>query len=196
VKSVVLLSGGVDSTVVLARSVARGDEVLAVTFDYGQTHVREVDAAERIADHYGVGWRLAPFPLSGSALTGDEVIPDGHAEAVDATYVPARNLVMVSVGAHFAERFGAACVLIGANADDEAGYPDCRPKFITAMDEAVAVGTSRGVSVSAPLIAMTKQQILDLGRELGAPLGFAWSCYRGGARPCGTCGACVSLVAS
>jgi len=195
-KTVILLSGGVDSTVLLADRIARGDECLAVTFDYGQTHRREIKAAQAIADHYGVGWRSVPFLLGGSALTGNGEIPDGHAETVDATYVPGRNLVMISIAASFAERFSASAVLYGANKDDFGGYPDCRPKFITAIDDAVSIGTVSGVSVSAPFMCMTKKQVIDLGRDLNAPFELTWSCYRGAETPCGTCGACVSLGAA
>lgn len=191
-KVVVLLSGGIDSAVLLTDRVSRGDDCLAVTFDYGQTHSREVDAAKKIAAYLNVPWRMVPFLLGGSALTGDGEIPDGHAETVDATYVPGRNLVMIALAAHFAERFGAAAVLLGANSDDAAGYPDCRPQFITAMDQAVSLGTARGISVAAPYAALTKAQVVALGLEFEAPLQFTWSCYRGGERPCGRCGACES----
>lgn len=195
-KVVVLLSGGIDSTVLLADRVARGDDCLAVTFDYGQIHVREVDAAEKIANHLQVPWRMVWLPLGGSALTGQGDIPNGHAETIDATYVPGRNLVMIAIGASFAERFSASVVLIGANIEDAAGYPDCRPKFITAMDQAVSLATARGISVSAPYLSRTKAEIIARGRELEAPLSLTWSCYRGEPQPCGRCGACEARQAA
>lgn len=195
-KAVVLLSGGIDSTVLLADRVTRGDDCLAVTFDYGQTHQREIDAAEKIADSLGVGWRLVPLQLAESALTGQGDIPDGHAETVDATYVPGRNIVMIAVAASLAERFEASAVLFGANSDDAHGYPDCRPAFITAMDQAVSLGTARGISVGAPYASWTKAQIAARGVELDAPLSLTWSCYRGGEHPCGCCGACEARQAA
>lgn len=189
-RSVVLLSGGIDSTVLLADLIAKGDECLAVTFNYGQLHDREVDAADEIADYYCVARRIVPFPLRGSALTGQGRIPDGHAEDVDATYVPGRNIVMIAIAASFAEQFCASAVLFGANKDDAAGYPDCRPAFITAIDNAVSLGTARGISVAAPYASITKAAIVARGRELGVPFDRTWSCYRGDRRPCGRCGAC------
>lgn len=192
-KAVLLLSGGIDSTVLLADALNEGHHVLAVTFDYGQTHSCELAAAEMITDHYEVGWRVIPFELGGSAITGDgRPIPTEHADKVDASYVPARNLVMIAIAAHYAERFHAATVLIGANSDDAAGYPDCRPEFLTAISDAVGCGTARGISVAAPYLGATKADIVRRGRELDVPFDLTWSCYRGGAQPCGQCGACQS----
>ena len=194
-KVVVLLSGGLDSTVALANAVDKGHEVVAVSFDYGQSHVKELEAAKRIADHYKVPHQIIDIRgiLAGaSALTGALEIPDTHATDIDATYVPGRNLVMVSIGAAVAEAVGAGAVVIGANADDNAGYKDCRPAFIDALDNAVRNGTLNGVCVWAPFICMTKKDIVDLSRSIGAPIGWSWSCYRGGETSCMNCGACES----
>lgn len=192
-KTVVLLSGGIDSTVLLADRVVGGDECLALTFDYGQTHYREITAAEHIAKVLRAQWQFMFLScLSGSALTGQGDIPETTATAVDTTYVPGRNIVMLAIAASYAERVGASAVLFGANRGDHAGYPDCRPEFITAMDQAIGIGTSAGVSVSAPFCTWTKTEIVEHGRELDAPLHLTWSCYRGGADPCGRCGACQS----
>jgi len=195
-KVVVLLSGGLDSTVALALALDRGHDVVAVSFDYGQTHVKELEAAERIAvGHFGVPHQVINIKgiLTGaSALTGALEIPDTHATDIDATYVPGRNLVMVSIGAAVAEAVGAGAVVIGANADDDAGYKDCRPKFIDALDIALREGTLNGVSVWAPFLRMTKRDIVAMGWLVGAPMGYSWSCYRGGETPCLNCGACES----
>ena len=195
-KVVVLLSGGLDSTVALAFALDRGHDVVAVSFDYGQTHVKELEAAERIAvGHFGVPHQIIDIKgllVGASALTGALQIPDTHATDIDATYVPGRNLVMVSIGAAVAEAVGAGAVVIGANADDDAGYKDCRPKFIDALDIAVREGTLNGVSVWAPFLRMTKKDIVAMGWLVGAPMGYSWSCYRGGETPCLNCGACES----
>lgn len=189
-KTVILLSGGIDSTVLLTDYITQRDECLAITFDYGQTHAREIAAAKQVAAVLGAEWRLIPLQLGGSALTGDGDIPDRPAADIDATYVPARNIVMLAIAASIAEQTESAAVLFGANSGDRAGYPDCRPEFVTAMDHAVSVGTRRGVSICAPYLCRSKADIVALGRRLDAPLGLTWSCYRGGPQPCGRCGAC------
>lgn len=196
-KSVVLLSGGIDSTVLLADRHHAGDTITAVTFDYGQTHIRETDAALKIAQHYAIKCRCIHIPdvFAPSALTGWTEIPDTHAEQPDQTTVPARNLVMLAIGAAIAEQVGAAVVFIGANHDDAAGYLDCRPGFITALDEAVYLGT-RHVTINAPYLSWSKAQVIEWGRQLGAPIEWTWSCYRGDETPCGRCGACVSREAA
>lgn len=192
-KAVVLLSGGVDSTVALAHVIKSGHTVQAVSFNYGQTHARELDSATRIADHYGVGHRV--IDLTGvldvrSALTGNGPIPKTHAEAPDSTFVAGRNLVMLSIAIARAQDIGASAAVIGSNATDAAGYPDCRAEFISSLDEASR--GSYGVSVWAPLLKMTKSDVRAYGHQLGAPLDLAWSCYRGGTVPCGRCGACTA----
>lgn len=194
-KSVVLLSGGVDSTVSLHMARQRGD-VEALTVDYGQTHFREVDAAADVADFYNVPHCVVTVDsalFGGSALTGTGAIPENHAEQPDATYVPARNSVLLALGAARAESIGANTVVIGANADDEAGYPDCRRKFIEAFRDVLQLGTINHVWVSAPLLAMTKKRIIDYATAHQVPVNLCWSCYRGGDSPCGHCGACKSL---
>lgn len=191
-KTVVLLSGGIDSTVLLAHHISKGYEVAAISFDYNQTHCKELSAASQIADHYNVGHRVMRLDLSGSALTGLGEIPEGHAETPDATYVPGRNIVMLAVAIGEAERIGAANVSFGANADDFNGYPDCRPDFIQHIG--LAASLSAGISVTAPFMVMTKKQVIDYGHQLQAPLELTWSCYRGGEVACGSCGACVSRI--
>lgn len=180
-KLVVLLSGGIDSAVLLVSRLLAGDECLAVSFDYGQAHRRELAAAERIAEHYGVDHTVITLPpgiLRGAAvIEGDAV-------------VPARNLLMLSIAAAIGENWGAGGVVFGANKDDINGFPDCRAEFITAMDEAVRRGCTNCVSVDAPLHDFTKTEVVALGRRLAVPLDLTWSCYRGLANPCGECGAC------
>lgn len=196
-RELVLLSGGVDSTVVLAEAVRRlgADAVGAVTFTYGQNQERqEVLSAAVVTRHYGVSHRLVDLgPIFGpSALTGELTMPVGHAEAPDATEVPGRNLVLLSIAAAIADGEGYTAIAFGANASDAAGYPDCRPGFIAALAEASMLGTRHHVTVHTPLVRRTKAEVIAWGRELGAPLELTWSCYVGADEPCGTCGACVS----
>ena len=186
-KSIVLLSGGIDSTVALAHTKAE----LALSVDYGQTHRRELTAARAVAKHYGVEHHEINLDLDiPCALTGKGTIPDTHATELDATFVPARNLLLIAVATAYANAWGYKSVVIGANADDNAGYPDCRPSFIRYMDDAARAGY--GVGVWAPLAPITKRQVIAYGRQLGIPFELTWSCYRGGAEQCGRCGACES----
>lgn len=188
-KSVVLLSGGIDSTVALALSGADA----ALSFDYGQTHSRqELLSATAVANHYGVFHKLISLfgLLNGSALTGTGDIPEQHAEEPDATEVPGRNLTMIAAAVAWAKGAGYGAVVIGANADDHNGYPDCRPDFIDALREATHAGY--GIELHAPLIRMTKRDIITRARDLNVPIDLTWSCYRGGVEPCNRCGACQS----
>jgi 7-cyano-7-deazaguanine synthase len=187
-KSVVLLSGGLDSAVCLA---LEDEPVEALTVDYGQRHVREIDSARQVAKHYNVPHtviELDPVLFTGSGLT-TEPVPNGVATQPDATYVPARNTVFLALAAARAEVLGAERVVIGANADDSAGYPDCRADYILAMRDVLQQGTVGHVWVSAPLLYLTKAEIQVKADELGVPA-VTWSCYQGGQTPCGECGAC------
>lgn len=188
-RSIVLLSGGIDSTVALVHASAE----LALSVNYGQTHRRELQAAASIAKHYGVNHtevNVAAALDIPSALTGRGTIPDTHATEPDATLVPGRNLVLIALATAWANAWGYDTVVIGANADDNAGYPDCRPTFLRELGEATRSGY--GVGVWAPLARMTKRQVIEYGHELNIPFDLTWSCYRGGEKPCGTCGACES----
>lgn len=190
---VVLLSGGIDSTVALAHSIAKGHRCHAITFNYGQTHQKEIESATTIATHYKIPQTtidLTHLFKPKSAITGHAPIPDTHANQLDATYVPARNLLMLAVAAAHAENTGGTAVVIGANAADQNAYPDCRPAFLAAMDEATRFGTLNHVGVWMPLISMNKKQLITYGSRLQAPLHLTWSCYRSGDNQCGHCGAC------
>jgi len=190
VSAVVLLSGGLDSAVALAMT---GGGVDCLTVDYGQTHVREIESAHAVAKHYACTHtvvHLDPVLFGGSALTGDQAIPTGHAETPDATYVPARNTVLLALAAARAETVGAKRIVIGANADDAAGYPDCRRAYIEQFRDVLTLGTIGHVWVAAPIIHLTKTEIRSLAIDLDVPVELTWSCYRGGDTPCGQCGAC------
>ena len=204
-RAVVLLSGGLDSATALAVAVSKGLEVHALSFDYGQRHRRELRAARRLARFFGVKehriMRLALGKLGGSALTDRRVpVPEGRAwrpgQRIPSTYVPARNLVFLSIAAAYAETVGAGSVVIGANALDYSGYPDCRPAFLRSFSRSARLGTRTGafgrpLRVMAPLLRLTKGQIIRLGLRLGVPYGLTWSCYRGRKRPCGRCDSCL-----
>ena len=198
----VLLSGGLDSMVAAGLAQEAGHQVHALTIDYGQRHRREIEAARNIAkalglaSHSEIALDLRKF--GGSALTADIDVPkDGVGEDIPVTYVPARNLVFLSLTAAFAESRGAGRIVIGVNALDYSGYPDCRPEFIAAFAEAARLGTKAGIegggfAIDAPLQFMSKADIASEADRLGLDTGLSWSCYdpRGDGLPCGLCDSC------
>jgi len=203
--AVVVLSGGLDSTVCLALAAGEGeresDGLVALTFDYGQRHGVEVERARLIADRYGAEWLRVEVDASqwgGSALTDASVavpVDCVDADVIPVTYVPARNLIFLSVAMGVAEARDADAVYLGVNALDYSGYPDCRPEFIDSFRKTAALALKRGVEgrpveIRTPLIDSTKAAIVRLGIEVGAPLELTWSCYLGGDAPCGECDAC------
>lgn len=191
-KSVVLLSGGIDSVTALAVA-AEHNQVHALTVLYGQTHHRELLCAETAATKYGAHHVVVPVEgvIAGSALTGDAPLPTSAAAAPDATYVPARNTVLLSIATAYAESVGAEEIVIGANADDAAGYPDCRPEYFAAMQTVLCLGTLSPPRISTPLIDRTKGEVIWLAHAMNVDLADTWSCYVGGDLPCGECGACI-----
>jgi 7-cyano-7-deazaguanine synthase len=204
-KAVVLLSGGMDSATALAVARSNGNEVYALSFDYGQRHRNELSCARRIAAFFNAEehkvLKIGLGKLGGSALTDGAIeVPDAGGgwsgeKPIPATYVPARNLVLLSMAAAYAETVGAESIFIGANAIDYSGYPDCRPEFLRAFEEAARLGTKCGVSgkplrIEAPLLRLSKEQIVRLGASLLVPFELTSSCYRGGKRPCGKCDSC------
>ena len=204
-RAVVLCSGGLDSTTVMAAARAEGSAVYALTVDYGQRHRLELEAARRVAEALGAAdHRVMQIDLrafGGSALTGDTPVPhDRDLDALDipVTYVPARNTIFLSLALAYAEVVGASSIWIGVNALDYSGYPDCRPEFIAAFEKLANLATRAGVThehafhVRAPLIDKTKAEIIRWGVELGVDYGLTHSCYdpTGNGRPCGTCDSC------
>lgn len=208
-RSLVLLSGGLDSATCLAMKVEEfgKDQVMALNVFYGQRHAREIESARKVAAHYGVP--LEEFDLKmimdGSdcpliAGSGKEIEhgsydqQKGRAEnGTVSTYVPFRNGLMLSIAAARAQIHGCSEVCYGAHADDAAGsaYPDCTPEFYSFMDKAIREGTGHEVSLSAPLIRMNKAGVVREGLRLGVPFEMTWSCYEGGERPCHRCGTCI-----
>jgi 7-cyano-7-deazaguanine synthase len=198
----VLLSGGLDSTVCMALATEESGTVpLALTFDYGQRHRAELDRSAGVAGHYRAEHlvvRLDTSAWGGSALTDPAIdVPEsGSVDGIPATYVPARNSIFLAVALGVAEARDLDAVWIGVNAIDYSGYPDCRPVFIEAFRQVAATGQRRGVegdpiALRTPLIDRTKGEIVRLGVERGAPLQLTWSCYHGGDHPCGRCDACA-----
>jgi 7-cyano-7-deazaguanine synthase len=205
-RAVVLLSGGLDSATVLAIARAEGWEPYALSFRYGQRHAVELEAAARVARALGaVEHRTAEVDLrwiGGSALTSDLAVPKGRAveemtRDVPITYVPARNALFLCYALAWAEVLGARDLFAGMNALDYSGYPDCRPEFLRAFEEMANRGTRAGASgerftVHAPLIAMTKAQIIQTGARLGVDYSLTHSCYDPvGELACGHCDSCL-----
>lgn len=203
-KAVVLLSGGLDSAVALYVAKQAGHEVHAISFDYGQRHNKELNCAKAIAQKAGVAsHNIVTLNLDlwgGSSLTDKSMsVENGDVNRTDipVTYVPARNMVFLSIAASLAEAKGARHIYIGVSQVDYSGYVDCRREFIDAMQEAINKGTVMGaekgetITIHTPFINMTKSQEITLGQELGVDFGLTWSCYRGGDKPCGTCDSCL-----
>ncbi|MFH1788416.1 MAG: 7-cyano-7-deazaguanine synthase QueC [Candidatus Altiarchaeota archaeon] len=207
VKSVVLLSGGMDSTVTAYTAKEAGRTLYALTVRYGQRHEQEVESAKKIAkalpsaEHKIVDLNLAIF--GGSALTDKDIkvpekrtpkeIEDG---GIPDTYVPARNAIMLSIALAYAETVDADEIYIGAHCLDYSGYPDCRPEFIEAFQKMADLATKRAVEgnpikIQVPLIKLDKKQIIEKGKKLGVPFELTRSCYQKGLKSCGSCDACT-----
>jgi 7-cyano-7-deazaguanine synthase len=205
--AVVLLSGGLDSTTVLAIAKSEGFAIAALTFDYGQRHAAEIEAARTIARNSGVERheiiKIDLRVFGASALTANIPVPKGreldrtHAE-IPVTYVPARNTIFLSYAVALAEVIGASNIFIGVNALDYSGYPDCRPEYIHAFEKMANLATRAGVegkthlTIRTPLIALTKAAIIKLGTSLGVDYSATTSCYDpgGDGEACGKCDAC------
>jgi len=207
-KAVCLLSGGLDSAACLALARRDGFACYALTFDYGQRHRFELEAARRVAAALGaerhVLTRIGLDAFGGSALTADIAVPKARSlaemsEGIPVTYVPARNTIFLSFALAWAEVLESADIFIGVNALDYSGYPDCRPEYIEAYERMANLATKAGVEgrtqlkIHTPLLRLTKAQIVGLGQQLKVPFGLTHSCYDPGpdGRPCGACDACL-----
>jgi 7-cyano-7-deazaguanine synthase len=207
-KAVVLLSGGLDSTTVLAIAKADGYETYALSFSYGQRHSWELECARKVAADSGVkDHRIAQIDLrifGGSALTAEIGVPKGRSleemsERIPVTYVPARNTIFLSFALAWAEVLGSSDIFIGVNALDYSGYPDCRPEFIEAFERLANLATKAGVEsrlnlkIHTPLISLSKSEIISKGLALGVNYGLTSSCYdpSPSGEPCGACDSCL-----
>ena len=206
-KAVVILSGGLDSTTILAIAKREGFDLFALTFDYGQRHHVELDRARDIAKHFGaVDHQIIKIDLrqfGGSALTDSIEVPTGRDQeemvsSIPVTYVPARNTIFLSFCLAYAEIKEASDIFIGVNAIDYSGYPDCRPEFITAFETLANLATKAGVEgkskirIHTPLIELSKAKIIQKGLELGGDYAMTHSCYNPGeeGKSCGVCDSC------
>lgn len=199
---VVLLSGGLDSVTTLAMAQQQGHECYALSFDYGQRHSAELNAARQLAQQYHVhAHQVVPVDLSvlgGSALTDDAIaVPKTLQTGIPVTYVPARNTVFLSIALAWAEVLGAQAIYIGVNAVDYSGYPDCRPAFIEAFEALANVATKQAIaghkiSIEAPLLTLSKADIITAGLALGVDYHETVSCYQADSagHACGQCDAC------
>jgi len=204
-KAIVLLSGGLDSATCLAIALNKGFEVIAISFQYGQKHKQELEKAKKIAKIYKVKHYIFPLPLNligGSALTDEKLsVPENSIDTIGAeipiTYVPARNMIFLSIAAGLAEVNEIEDIFIGTNSVDYSGYPDCRPEFLSAMEKAISLGTSyadlgKKITIHTPLANLTKGDIIKLGMSLSVDYSLTTTCYNPDefGISCGVCDSC------
>lgn len=195
--AVVLLSGGLDSVTALASALKQGYDLhVAISFTYGQRHVREIDSAAAIAAYYQVPHEVVVLPaIAGSALTDLDGVPQGRdlsalREEIAPTYVPNRNMILIAYAAARALSLNTTRLVGGWNGADAVNYPDCRDEFLVAAEQTLQLATLRPFTIIRPLIHDSKAAIVRRALDLGAPIERTWTCYLGGERACGTCDAC------
>ena len=200
--AIALLSGGLDSATAAALALEQGHRVIGLSFDYGQRHRRELEAAARVAEqlglaeHHTIHVNLAAW--GGSALTDSRIaVPsDGvQSDVIPSTYVPGRNTVFIAIGLSLAEARGAERLVLGVNAVDYSGYPDCRPDYLAAFQQLADLASKagregHGSQLWSPLVAWSKTRIVQEALRLRVPIAETWSCYSGGDQPCGVCDSC------
>lgn len=196
-KVVVIYSGGMDSFTVLNRALHDGKEVFALTFDYGQRHVKEIAYASTVCKSLKVAHKIIDISainqlLAGSSLTDDIEIPEGHyeAESMKSTVVPNRNMILLSLAVGYAVSVGASQVYYGAHSGDHAIYPDCRPEFVMKMNDVCKIANYESVEIFSPYLTVSKSDILTDGLNMGLAYDQTWTCYNGREKACGKCGAC------
>ena len=196
-KGVILLSGGLDSVTTLYFAKTQGYKLVALIFDYGQRHKKEIECAKKVVQLNRIPYHIVKINLSWaqSSLTNQKIkVPlckNLGGREIPLTYVAGRNIIFLSYAFSLAESINAKKVFIGAHIQDYSGYPDCRPQFLNAFQRAVNVGMKqRDITISAPLMNKSKQQIIEIGLKLGVPFEQTWSCYQGGRRPCRKCDSC------
>jgi len=203
-KAIALLSGGMDSVTAAAIIKSQGYEIYALTVSYGQRHAREIESAKRLANWLQAKeHEVVDLPITRllkSALTNPEEDVSSEekliGKRIPTTYVPGRNAILLTIASAWAESIGADAIVMGVNAIDYSGYPDCGQQFIDAFENLIKIGTKSGseghpVEILTPLAKMTKADIVRKGSELGVPFKLTWSCYKGGGKPCGVCESCM-----
>lgn len=196
VRTVVLLSGGIDSTVLLAHLLDIGRHCYTVSVNYGQRHIHELEAAKYVANSFGVPNEVVIIPnslMAGSSLTGSGEVPCGHYTdpRMRATVVPARNTVLLAIAAAVAVREGCNGVAYAAHSGDHTIYPDCRPEFVWAFGRVLSLCDYNPLELLVPFVSWSKTRVVERGNQLRAPLRLTWSCYNEGELHCGKCGACI-----
>ena len=196
-KVVVIYSGGMDSYTVLNRAIKDKKQVFALSFDYGQRHVKELECASKVCDSLDINHKVIDISainqlLAGSSLTDDIDIPEGHYEAenMKSTIVPNRNMILLSLAVGYAVSVGAAQVYYGAHSGDHAIYPDCRPEFVQKMNDVCLIANYESVKIFSPYLTVNKAAILTDGLNMGLNYSDTWTCYNGREKACGKCGAC------
>lgn len=200
-KVVVIYSGGMDSFTVLNHALKQGHEVHALSFNYGQRHVRELNAAASVCDNLNISHKIVDITainslIAGSSLTSDIAIPEGHyeAESMQSTVVPNRNMILLSLAIGYAVSIGAEAVYYGAHSGDHAIYPDCRPEFVEKMNDVSLIANYEPVRIAVPYLLNNKAEILADGLAMGLDYSQTWTCYNGREKACGKCGACMERL--
>ena len=200
-KAVVIYSGGMDSFTVLNKAVFEGLEVYALTFDYGQKHVKEVDFARNVCSAMGITHKIIDITainelISGSSLTSNIEVPEGHYadENMKSTVVPNRNMILLSLAVGYATSIKTSKVYFGAHGGDHHVYPDCRPDFVKKMNDVCAVANYDFVEVVTPYLTSNKTEILRDGLKMNLDYSLTWTCYNGREKACGRCGSCVERL--
>lgn len=196
-KVVVIYSGGMDSFTVLHKAVQAGHDVYALSFNYGQRHVKELQCAAQVCQELGIKHKIVDISainqlLAGSSLTDDIEIPEGHyaADNMKSTVVPNRNMILLSLAVGYAVSLGASQVYYGAHSGDHFIYPDCRPEFVQKMHDVCQIANYEPVDIISPYLQQTKIEILADGLAMGLDYAKTWTCYNGREKACGKCGSC------
>jgi len=200
-KIISVLSGGMDSTTLLYKLLAEGNEVKAISFNYGQRHKLELQKASETCLKLGIQHRIVDISfikelVSNSALTGNMAVPEGHYEdkSMKLTVVPNRNMIMASIAIGYAVNEDFDAIALGVHAGDHAIYPDCRPEFIEKLNEVSLIANYKPIEVLAPFLTLDKGDIAIIGKQLGVDYTSTLTCYNGTEKPCGKCGACQERI--